>query len=77
MQTVPYSVRRGRWNVDGQHAVALLHFYSEEKRSVGHLLHLLLYELRLSGLLKILRLCDLVHKAHDLAWPVSSDETAG
>lgn len=69
---VPYPVRGGRWDVDSQSPAALLHLHGEQQGCVGHLLHLLLNELRLRGFLEVLRLGYLVHEAHDLAGPVAS-----
>lgn len=74
---VPYPVRGWRWNVDSECPAAFLHLHGEEQRRVGHLLHFLLDELRLSGFLEVLRLGNLVHKAHDLAGPVASHVAAG
>lgn len=70
--TIPYPVRRGRWDVDSKRPPALLHLHSEQDGRVRHLLHLLLDKLCLGCLLKVLGLGDLVHKAHDLAWSVAS-----
>lgn len=69
---VPYPVCGGRWDVDSQCPAALLHLHGEHQGRVGHLLHLFLDELCLCGLLEVLRLGYLVHKAHDLAGPVAS-----
>lgn len=68
----PYPVCGRRWDVDSECPSALLHFHSKQQGCVGHLLHLLLDELRLGGFLEILGLGYLVHKAHDLAGPVAS-----
>ena len=69
---VPYPVCGGRWDVDGQRPSELLHLHGEQQRRVGHLLHLLLNELRLRGFLEVLGLGYLVHETHDLAGPVAS-----
>lgn len=81
---IPNPVRGGRWDVDSQRPAALLHLHGEQQGRVGHLLHLLLNELRLCSLLEVLRLGYFVHKTHDLAWSVAShvatwadDENAG
>lgn len=72
---LPDSVRGWRGNVDGQCSLQLLQFHGEEQRGVGHLLHLLLDELRLCGLLEVLGLGDLVHEAHDLAGLVATHKS--
>lgn len=72
---IPYPVCGGRWDVDSQSPVALLHLYGEQQGRVGYFLHLLLDELRLCGFLEVLRLGYLVHKAHDLAGSVASHIT--
>lgn len=69
---IPYPVCGRRWDVDSERPAALLHLHGEQQRCVGHLLHLLLNELGLRGLLEVLGLGYLVHKAHDLAGPVAS-----
>lgn len=81
---VPNPVCVGRWDINCQCTPTLLHLHSEQQRCVGHLLHLLLNELRLCGLLEVLRLGYFVHESHDLARSVAShiaggadDENAG
>ena len=72
-RNLPYSVGGGRRDVDCQCPFELLHFHSKQEGGVGHLLHLLLDELCLSGFLEILGLGNLVHEAYDLAGPVATN----
>lgn len=81
---IPNPVCVGRWYINSQCTPTLLHLHSEQQRCVGHLLHLLLDELRLGSLLEVLRLGYFVHESHDLARSVAShiaggadDENAG
>lgn len=81
---IPNPVCVGRWYINSQCTPTLLNLHGEQQRCVGHLLHLLLDELRLCSLLEVLRLGYFVHKSHDLARSVAShiaggadDENAG
>ena len=73
---VPYPVSGGWGDVDGQHPPELLDLHGEQQGRVGHLLHLLLDELRLRSLLEVLGLGDLVHETHDLARLVAPQVSA-
>ena len=72
---VPYSVSGWRGYVDSQHSLEFLHLYCEQEGCVGHFFHLLFDELRLCGFLEVFGLGNLVHKAHDLARLVASNQT--
>lgn len=76
LKCIPNPVCGGRWDVDCQCPAALLNLHGEQQRRVGHLLHLLLDELRLRGLLEVLGLGYFVHKAHYLARPMATDKAA-
>lgn len=71
LANVPNPVRGGRWDVDSQRPAAFLHLHGEQQGRVGHLLHLLLDELCLRGLLEVLGLGYFVHEPHDLAWSMA------
>lgn len=73
---IPNPVSRGRWDIDCQRPAAFLNLHSEQQRRVGHLLHLLLDELRLCGLLEVLGLGYFVHEAHYLARPMATHKAA-
>lgn len=73
---IPNPVRGGRWDVDSQRSAAFLHLHGEQQRRVGHLLHLLLDELRLRGFLEVLGLGYFVHEAHYLARSVATHKAA-
>ena len=66
VNSVPYPVSRGRWDVDGQSARQLQDLDAEHQRHVGHLGYLLPDVLVLGGFLEVLGLCDLVYKSQDL-----------
>ncbi len=73
---IPYPVSGWRGYVDSQRSLEFLHLHGEQKRRVRDFLHLLFDELCFCGLLEVFGFGDLVHKAHDLAGFVASNQTA-
>lgn len=72
---VPYPVSGWRGYVDSQRSLEFLHLHCEKEGCVGHLFHLFFDKLSLCGLLEVFGLGNLIHKAHDLARLVASNQT--
>lgn len=79
-EPVPDTVSWWWWHIHSQGACQLLHLHHQQQWCVGNFLYLLFDELIFRGLLEILGLGNLIHKAQDLpARAVAADmaETRG